>query len=91
MVQECTVTPVHEVNVDSGPTAQLLHEGGGRDGDRGPVASEALHSAVFRGLENAFIDARGGGGHSVRGKTSDVTVHRGSGRSTQSYVSHYMT
>lgn len=59
---DSTTPPVHEVNIDSSPTAQLLHEGRGRDGDRG---SAAPHSDTFGGFKGALVGAGGRGGHSV--------------------------
>lgn len=71
-------SPVHEVNIDSSAAAQLLHERGGRDGDRGPSgARKAPHSDGFGGLECALVGACGRGGHSVPGKenTTVKTTH----------------
>lgn len=64
---QSTVTPVHEIDVDSSPTTQLLHERRGRDGDGGSAgASGAPHSDNFRGSKCALVGAGGRGGHSVK-------------------------
>lgn len=57
--------PVHQVNVDSSSTAQLLHEGWSWDGDWGPsVAGKFPNADVLRGLECSFSRRR----HSVQEK-----------------------
>lgn len=61
--------PVHQVNVDSRPTAQLLHEGWSWDGDRSSaIAGEIPNADVFGGLERTLVRRRYRRGHSVQKK-----------------------
>ncbi len=43
VVQTCIkymYVPVHEIDIDSSPTAELLHEGRGRNGDWGSTCTD---------------------------------------------------